>query len=104
MSDGFDDLADRLDEMRKGAKKYESGQEVSFEELFPPIFMQQYTDFGTMDEFLEQSPWNVETNEDFEQIPEDEFDQYVQSNSKFESWEDMLGKAGTEQISRDMGF
>lgn len=78
------------------------GGELPMEDLFPDDFMQTYTDFGTFQDFLENSHWEIETKEDFEQIPEHEFDVYVDKNTGFNDWETMLEAAGREYIMRQM--
>jgi len=103
-ADDLDDLADQFGEMADNAEELEGENEVAFEELFTEQLMRQHTDVASFDEFLEQSQWEVESEEDFEAIPEDEFDEYVNENTDFESWEDMYGTAGTEWMAREIGL
>lgn len=68
--------------------------EKSLDELFTPSFMSQYTDFNSFDELLSAGNFVVNSQEDFKNIPEDEFDIHISSTTKFNSWEDMKAKAG----------
>lgn len=91
--DELGDLRNRLDSV---------GGEVPMTDLFPPDFMQSYTEFDTFEEFLDESRWKVETQADFEGIPSDEFDTYVAKRTGFDSWETMLSAAGREYVMRQM--
>ena len=94
---GFDELEDSLDSV--------SGEStVTFGELFAESFMRRHTDFDDIEEFFEESPWTVEDEEDFEEIPEDEFDAYVDDTTMFATWESMLGKAGEKWMADQLGF
>lgn len=101
LADQFDDMADEAEELEG---ELEGENEVPFNELFTEKFMRQNTDVDSFDEFLEQSQWEVESQEDFRAIPDDEFDEYVDEHSDFDSWEEMLGTAGREKVARDLGF
>lgn len=71
-------------------------------DLFTSDFIQNYTDFDTFEGFLENSEWEVETQEDFEDIPEDKFDEYVDQHTGFDSWETMLSVSGREYVMRQL--
>jgi hypothetical protein len=76
----------------------DSERRVSFSELFTDGFMRTHTDFGDIDEFFGESPWAVEDDEDFEQLPVGKFDSYVARHSGFDSWDSMLSAAAREWI------
>lgn len=102
--DGFDNLQKELRELEQKSQELNDTQEISLYELFDNSFMIQYTKFNSFDEFLKAGNFNVESNEDFEAIPENELDQHVANNSNFEDWQDMLDTAGTEYFSKQLGF
>lgn len=99
---GFEEFADELDRLRDQAKAIDGENAVSFTELFPEDFMQTYTTFESIQEFFDVSPWTVESEADFEQIPQDEFDAYVDDHTEFNSWEAMLSAAAREWIGREL--
>lgn len=100
--EGFEELADELDRLAENAAAIDGTNAVSFEELFPPDFMGTHTDADSMAAFLEASPWDVESKADFEAIPEDEFDAYVNEHTGFNSWDAMLSAAAREWVSRQV--
>ena len=101
---GFDDLADKLDEMQESVKEIDGSHQVPLTELFPSKFMRRHTDAHDVDQFLENSPWNIESQADFEDIPEIELDQYVDQHSEFRTWEQMQSKAAQEWMERQLNF
>ena len=101
---GFDKLEKQLRQMEKGAKELSQTKRISFEELFPASFMQKYTSFSSMDELLDAGGFKVESQEDFEAIPDIEFDKHIAANTRFKSWEDMLDEATSQYAAKKLGF
>lgn len=103
-TEGFDELENQLEQMERAARDLDGENEVPFPELFPPSFMRRYTDFSSIDEMLEESPFTVETQDDFEKIPVDEWDEFVDEHTRFPSWEKMMGKAGRDYVTGRLGL
>lgn len=101
---GFDDLEKQLKRMERAAKDLENTHSVSFDELFLNSFMRKYTNFSNFDQFLSSGNFIVNSQEDFEAIPDNEIDLHVSKTTKFSSWEDMLGKATEEYALKKLGF
>ena len=99
---GFEDFADELDELQERVETIDRKNAVSIAELFPPDFMQTYSEFDSLQEFFEESPWTVEGEADFGAIPEDPFDAYVNDYTGFDSWETMLSAAAREWVGREL--
>ena len=102
--EGFDELINDLENIKKKAKKLDGYNEISFENLFPPAFMKKYTAFGSINEMFKVSPFELETQEDFKTIPEDEMDKFINENTEFTSWEDMIGEAGELWLVDQIGL
>lgn len=73
---------------------------VTFEGVFPTSFMRLYTPAETFAEFMEASPWDVTSLEDFEAIPDDDLDPYVDAQTEFLSWEEIVKSAGLDFFER----
>jgi hypothetical protein len=95
--EGLDALQEQLEQLAD----LEGG--VPMTEIFTPEFMMMYTEFDSFDEMLESSPWSVESQEDFEEIPEDDFDEYVDENTEFPSWEVMYQTGAERYFERKLG-
>ncbi|WP_331463459.1 MULTISPECIES: hypothetical protein [Lachnospiraceae] len=101
---GLDELEKQLKQMEKGAKELDGTHSVPFGELFTPSFMKKYTSFSSMDELLNAGGFKVESQEDFKNIPEDEFDKHIATSTNFSTWKDMLGKASQQYAAKKLGF
>jgi len=100
--EGLDELADKLEQMTEQALGLEGSNEMPATELMTPTFMSEHTDFSTFEDFIEASEWTVESQADFEAIPEDEFDEHVAEHTQFTTWEAMLSQAGEEWAARQL--
>ncbi|WP_136688264.1 hypothetical protein [Halorhabdus amylolytica] len=102
--EGFEELADSLDDLQQHLEGVSGENEIPMDELFPDSFMRTHTDFDSVDELFDSSPWEFDTKEDFKQIPESEFDDYIDAHTGFSSWEAMLTAAAREWITRQLDF
>lgn len=98
--EGFDEFQNKLKRMQKKAKELEGEQQVPFDVLFNNDFMCKYTDFNNIDEMIDKSGFKVENTKDFEAIPDDEWDIYVEKVTRFNSWEEMLEYAADKYVQR----
>ena len=101
---GLDKLEKQLKQMQKGAKELSRTKQVSFSELFTTSFMKKYTSFSSMDELLNAGGFKVESQEDFEAIPDTELDRPIAATTKFKNWKDMLNEATTQYAAKKLGF
>lgn len=69
------------------------GDNISFADLLSPEFIAEYTSFKTTDELFKESGFNVETEEDFKAIPDEEWEAFIVENTSFDSWKAMQIKA-----------
>jgi hypothetical protein len=100
--EGFEDLTDELDRLVERLDVIDGEHQISFDELFTPDFMRTYSEFDSIDAFLDASPWTVESEADFKRIPEAKFDAYIDERTGFNSWEAMLAAATREWLSRQL--
>jgi len=80
-----------------------SDGEISIDKLFNSTFMEKYTNYGNINDFIINSELVpkgtlVVTPEIFENIPCEEFDEYVRANTIFDSWNDMFDKASSRYL------
>ncbi len=93
-----------LDKLERKLKKLDGTHNVSYDELFNTSFMNRYTQHSTIDEFFDTGGFEFETEEEFEKIPEEELDKYVQYVTKFNTWQEMMTKAGEHWAAKKLGF
>jgi hypothetical protein len=99
--EGFEELAEQMDDL---SASLDVDQDIPMEELFTDGFMATNTEFDSISDFFEGSPWTIESEEDFQSIDEDEFDRYVDKHTGFSSWEAMLSAAAREWLTRQMSL
>ncbi|WP_129723510.1 hypothetical protein [Xylanivirga thermophila] len=88
----------QLKELEKKFKKADG--HASFNELFNLDFMRKYTDFSSIEDFFEFGGFEVNTQEDYENLLQEELDKIVREKTKFKTWEEMLRCAGKEEMLR----
>lgn len=69
------------------------GGSILFTDLFTPEFMRKYTQFESIDELLASGGFEVNSEEDYEAIPDAEIDAHVAKTTRFHSWKELLTDA-----------
>jgi hypothetical protein len=101
---GFDQVSRKLRDLQRRAEKLDGLHGVKFDELFPPSFMRRYSDFETIGAMVDASGFRVESADDFARIPDDEWDRFVASRTRFANWREMQDKAAAEWTGKRLGF
>jgi hypothetical protein len=77
---------------------------VAFDDLYSPEFMRRYTDLPTIQAMADASGFKIESQQDFEAIPDADWDAFVRSRTRFQTWQDMQAKAGEEYVVRRLNI
>jgi len=93
-----------LDKLQEKLKKLERTQSVPFDKLFNSGFMNRYSQFTNIEEFFDKGGFEFESEDEFENIPEDKLDQHVQATTNFGKWQEMLTKAGELWITKELNI
>lgn len=101
--DGLDELGKKLDELKESAESIQ-GTQVPLDALLTPGFLAKHTRFLSTDEMFKASGFDVETTEDFEKIPDEEWNTFIEQNTPFATWSDMLSAAAAEWTRKKLGF
>ena len=101
---GLDAFNKKLNDLEKKARKLDGTHNVPLKELLNPSFMVNYSNFSNVDEMLQATGFKVENQDDFEAIPEKDLNDFVCQNTKFQTWNDMLKRAGEEYFKKQLGF
>lgn len=97
---GFEEFSRDFDKLRKNIKNLNGTHESSFDELFNAAFMRKYTRSSSFNEFLEKSGFKVTSQDEFESIPDAEWNRYIVANSKFPNWNSMQQAAVDQHAAR----
>lgn len=87
-----------IDEFVKKLESVKGETEVPLTELFNDGFMRRHTEYDSFQEFVDAGNFTA----DFEDIPDDEWDAYVDTNTPFASGQAMVKKAATEWMKRQL--
>lgn len=90
--------------LEKASKELDGEHQVPFDDIFTNSFMRKYTSVSDFDEFLTTGGFEVNSEEDFEAIPDADMDNHVKKSTKFSSWQEMLSTAGQEYALKKLGF
>jgi hypothetical protein len=94
----------RLEELRRNAEALDGTHHIPLAELFPVSFLTKNTEFESLESMFQASGFEVESQEDFEMIPDDEWDSFIEGHTRFSNWEEMLGVAVQEWAARKLGL
>jgi len=100
--EGLDEFEAKLEHIKDRLDEVSGENSVSFEDLFSSSFMEENTSFTSFEELLTSGGYVVESQEDFEAIPEEQFDEHISAHTNFTSWEEMLSEASSEYISNKL--
>ncbi|WP_242877545.1 hypothetical protein [Desulfosporosinus sp. BG] len=89
--EGFNNFEVDSDQQQKGANGGEGS--MSFSDLFTSEFMQQYTQFESIEDLLSSGGFVINSEEDYEAIPDEDIDAHVAKTTKFNSWKELLTNA-----------
>lgn len=101
---GFKEVERRLDDLRRRAEALDGTHSIPLAELFPVDFLTKYTQFASLEDMFQASGFAVESQKDFEKIPDDEWDNFIKSRTRFSSWKEMLETAFEEWTDHKLGF
>ena len=99
----LEEAEQRFEELSNYAEKL-NGQSVSFSDIFTETFLSENSAFTNFDKLIEASGFKVESQEDFEAIPDHEWDEFILENTNFENWQEMLDVAGLFYARKKFSF
>ncbi len=95
-----------LKKLSKNLEDLGNKKSITLDELMNDNFVSSHSKYKNFDELLSNSPFTVETVEDFKAIPDDEWDNYISQNTDYGSWSEMQVKAfeyyAKEQIEKGL--
>src|SRR6059058_4311793 len=91
---GLEKFRQRLEELTNKVESIRGQQSIPLNELLTPDFLAACSTFSSAQEMFERSGFKVESKEDFEAIPDEPWDEFIQNNTSYFSWQEMLQAAG----------
>jgi hypothetical protein len=102
--DGLDDLKRKLQKMTDNLREVEGTNEVPMSEILTPEFLSSCSRFTSLEEMFAASGFKVDSPEDFKAIPDDEWDDFIRQQTRFDSWREMLGEGGAAWAKNRIGL
>ncbi|EGW40773.1 hypothetical protein [Desulfosporosinus sp. OT] len=91
MIEGFNNFEVDSDQQQTTTNGVEGS--LSFTDLFTSEFMQLNTQFDSIEELLSAGGFVINSEEDYEAIPDEDIDAHVAKTTKFDSWKELLTNA-----------
>lgn len=101
---GLKELQKKLKELEQGAGAVDGKHQVSLTELFHPEFISSCSKFSTVEELFDASGFKIESQEDFQAIPDAEWDAFIKSHTVYENWLEMQKIAAAQWTKRKLGL
>ena len=104
---GLDEAHRSLDRLRERAEALSGSRSVPLDELFPPSFMAENTQFPTLQSMVDASGVFEDLDDGDREAIRGAFDgrgwtDFVASRTRFTGWEEMLRVGGLEYVSRQL--
>lgn len=102
---GLNSFQHQVKELQKRIESATQPEQVPLDVLLHPAFMKQHTNFGTIEEMVEASGFQLsQESEESAQVffASEAWNNFVASNSLFAGWDAMIQAAGEEYISKKL--
>jgi hypothetical protein len=101
---GLKEIGRKLDDLSRRAEEIDGTNEVPINDLFSTLFISRCSKYSSAEEMFEASGYKIETQEDFDAIPDKEWDEFIKNNTEYASWEEMLQAASAEWVKKKIGL
>lgn len=90
---GLKEAQEKLKKLSEDAEQLD-GQSVALSEVLTDVFIHENSSFDSLDDLIKGSGFPVESQADFEAIPDEEWHDFISKNTNFDSWQEMINSAG----------
>lgn len=96
---GIDDFPDELDAM---TQRVGGTEQLGVDDLFPDSWIEAHTSHESLQAFVDAG--FDDQYDAFEEIPEEEWDEWVDRETRFSGWKGMQKEAGQAWLQRQLGL
>jgi len=100
---GLKEAQEKLKKLSEDAEQLD-GQSVALSEVLTDVFIQNNSSCDSLDDLIKASGFTVESQADFEAIPDDEWDDFISKITNFDSWQEMINSAGAIYARSKLGL
>jgi hypothetical protein len=99
---GLNELQRKLKDMGNRAKQLSGSHNLS--DVLTPEFVRRSSRFNSLQELLESSGFNINSQADLEAVPKEQWDAFIRANTNYRSWEAMLQAGGQILVKKKLGL
>jgi len=88
----------KLKRLAQNVRSLEGTNSIPMGDVLTDEFIQANTNFKNIDDLFEKAGYKVENQADFEAIPQEDIDNFVRENSKFDSFTALQQEAVNEFV------
>jgi len=96
---GLDKLQKEIKKLERKGKSIGGKRQVKLTELLTDSFIRNNSDYNSLQNMVDSFPREIDSEKDFESK---EWDEFVRTESKFNSWEEMLQEAGDDWVKKKL--
>jgi len=97
-------LLKHLRELSQRAQELDGQHEMTLGELMSGDFVAGCSKFGNLQELFNASGFSLETAEEFQAVPDNEWDAFIATNTSYHSWAEMKSAAVREWARKKLGL
>ncbi|WP_105258114.1 hypothetical protein [Pseudoalteromonas sp. T1lg88] len=91
-----------LKKFTENVKQLQGNHLVKFLDVMSPEFISGCSPFKNLDELFAASGFKIESKEDLEAVPSDEWEHFIVTTTTFESWEEMQRQAVAAYVKKQL--
>ncbi|MFC6977309.1 hypothetical protein ACFQL1_25410 [Halomicroarcula sp. GCM10025709] len=95
---GLEDLEEKVGDALDRIGELQAGTRIQSETFFSQQFMREHTEFNSFEAFCTQSPWNLDSIGDVQDLSREQLNEYIDDTTEFQTWEGMKTQAAEEEI------
>jgi hypothetical protein len=97
LQEKFSDLSNRLEDLN-------GTHNIPINDLLTPVFLSGCSAFESADQLFAMSGYELNSQDDFNAIPEEDWVRYINKNTSFTGWQEMLQAAAAMWVKNRMGI
>lgn len=95
-------IQELLADLQKAVDEAING-EHDIEMIFTEDVMKSKTKYNDIGKFFEAAPYEINSQEDYKNLPNGALDEFTKENTDFKNWEEFSKYAGTEFAKKELG-
>lgn len=99
---GFQELQRKLRDMSNRVQSIGGTHKLT--DILTPQFVRGCSRFESAEALFDASGFTIESKADFEAIPDDQWDEFIRSNTRYSNWKEMLADAGQAFVKKKMNL